>query len=251
MHTPVGADLRYQENTYMEGPMTTTTQEKSNTSTAQPVATSVPMRFEVTTLPVSDVDRAKAFYLGLGWHLEADLQLGEHARVVQITPTGSPASIHFGEGRTTATPGSLDNLYLIVDDVEAARADLISHGAEVSEIWHNEPGKGKVAGVDPEHNSYNSYATFSDPDGNTWLLQELTQRLPGRVRLLDAPKLAERLLETSLRHGAFEAVAPEHHWWDWYAAYMDAREHGATPDESSLLADAYMAEVKHVVIPTE
>jgi catechol 2,3-dioxygenase-like lactoylglutathione lyase family enzyme len=211
------------------------------------------MRFEVTTLPVADVDRAKAFYLSLGWQLEADINFDEHTRVVQITPTGSPASIQFGSGGTTMTPGAgaLQNLYLIVDDIEAARADLMRHGAEVSEIWHREPGNLKAPGVDPQHKSYNSFVTFSDPDGNSWLVQELTERLPGRVRLLDVPSLAERLLETSLRHGEFEAVAPPHNWWDWYAAYMDAREHGATPDESSALANTYMAEVKHIVVPAK
>jgi catechol 2,3-dioxygenase-like lactoylglutathione lyase family enzyme len=211
------------------------------------------MRFEVTVIPVADVDRAKAFYVGLGWHLDVDLNFDERTRVVQITPTGSPASIQFGTNWTTATPGTgaVKNLYLIVDDVVAARQDLTKHGAEVSEIWHREPGDLNAAGVDPKRQSYNSFATFSDPDGNTWLLQELTGRLPGRVRLLDAPKLAERLLETSLRHGEFEAVAPPHNWWDWYAAYMDAREHGASPDEASALANTYMAEVKGVDIPAK
>lgn len=229
------------------------TTQATSTPTPEPsVPTSVPMRFEVTTLPVADVDRAKAFYLALGWHLDIDFKLDENTRAVQITPPGSPASIQFGTGRTPMTPGvgSLQNLYLIVDDIMAAREDLIRHGADVSDIWHREPGNPNAPGVDPERKSYNSFATFSDPDGNTWLLQELTQRLPGRVRLLDAPHLAERLHETSLRHGAFEAVAPPHNWWDWYAAYMDAREHGATPDEASALANNYMAEVKHVVVPT-
>jgi catechol 2,3-dioxygenase-like lactoylglutathione lyase family enzyme len=233
--------------------MTTTTQVTNTTTTERGVPTSVPMRFEVTTLPVADVDRAKSFYLSLGWHLDIDFMPNENTRVVQITPTGSPASIQFDSGRSTMTPGvgSLQFLYLIVDDIVAARENLIGLGADVSEIWHNEPGKATVPGVDPEHKSYNSYATFSDPDGNTWLVQELTNRLPGRVRLLDAPNLAERLLETSLRHGQFEAVAPPHNWWDWYAAYIDAREHGATPDEASALANTYMAEVKNVVVPTE
>ena len=163
--------------------MTTTTQATDTNTTDQSGPTAVAMRFEVTNLPVADVDRAKAFYVGLGWTLDIDFMPDEDTRVVQITPTGSPASIQFDSGRSTMKPGvgSLQYLYLIVDDIEAARADLISHGADVSEVWHNEPGKGQVAGVDPEHNSYNSYATFSDPDGNTWLLQEVTQRLPGRV----------------------------------------------------------------------
>lgn len=211
----------------------------------------VSMRFEVTTLPVADVDRAKSFYLALGWHLDVDLNFDETTRVVQFTPIGSPASFQFGTGMTTMSPGigSLQNLYLIVDDVTAARDELISRGADVSEIWHRGPRGVKEPGVDPEHNSYNSFATFSDPDGNTWLLQELTTRLPGRVRLLDAPKLADRLLETSERHGAFEAVAPPHNWWDWYAAYMEAREQGANPYDAATIATTYMAEVKHIVVP--
>jgi catechol 2,3-dioxygenase-like lactoylglutathione lyase family enzyme len=231
--------------------MTTTTQDTGTRATEAAVPTSVQMRFEVTTLPVADVERAKAFYVGLGWHLEADIKFDENTRVVQITPTGSPASIQFGTGATTMTPGigALQNLYLTVDDIMAARKDLRSHGADVSEIWHREPGNLHSSGADPKRSSYNSFANFSDPDGNTWLVQELTARMPGRVRLLDVPSLAERLHETSLRHGEFEAVAPPHNWWDWYAAYMDAREHGANPDDASSLANDYMAEVKGVVVP--
>ena len=231
--------------------MTTTTHGES--TDRQPVPTSVPMRFEVTVVPVADVDRAKAFYVGLGWQLDADFNFDEETRVVQLTPTGSPASVQFGTNWTTATPGvgAVKNMYLIVDDIIAARDDLISHGAEVSEIWHREPGDLKASGVDPEHKSYNSFATFSDPDGNSWLLQELTTRLPGRVQLPDVADLAERLLETSLQHERFDKAAPPHHWWDWYAAHMAARANGATNEEASALADKYMADVKGVVIPTE
>jgi catechol 2,3-dioxygenase-like lactoylglutathione lyase family enzyme len=146
-----------------------------------PAATA--LRFEVTTLGVADVDRAKAFYERLGWRLDADFVLGEHLRIVQVTPPQSPASIQFGEGITSMAPGSLENLYLVVDDIEAARAELISRGAEVSEIWHGRGvgTDGHEAGRDPEGTSYGSFATFADPDGNRWLLQEITQRLPGRV----------------------------------------------------------------------
>jgi catechol 2,3-dioxygenase-like lactoylglutathione lyase family enzyme len=232
--------------------MTASSQVTTETATDSSVPTHVPMRFEVAVLPVSDVDRAKAFYVGLGWQLDADINFDAQTRVVQLTPTGSPASIQFGLNWTTATPGAgaVKNLYLIVDDIVAARDELISHGAEVSEIWHREPGDLRASGPDPERTSYNSFATFSDPDGNSWLLQELTARLPGRVHLLDAPKLAERLLETSLQHDRFDKAAPPHHWWDWYAAYMDAREHGASQAEANAQADTYMAHEKGIVIPS-
>jgi catechol 2,3-dioxygenase-like lactoylglutathione lyase family enzyme len=231
----------------------TTTQTTEATGTDVAVRPSIPMRFEVTVIPVTDVDRAKAFYVGLGWQLDADFNFDAETRVVQVTPTGSPASVQFGTNWTTAAPGvgAVKNMYLIVDDIAAAREDLINHGADVSEIWHREPGDLRAPGVDPEHKSYNSFATFSDPDGNSWLLQELTARLPGRVQLTDVADLADRLLETSLQHDRFEKAAPPHHWWDWYAAHMVARANGATNDEASALADKYMAEVKGVVIPTD
>jgi catechol 2,3-dioxygenase-like lactoylglutathione lyase family enzyme len=151
-------------------------------STTQPTTAPYPLRFEVTVLSVSDVDRAKAFYQGLGWRLDADFPINDDFRIVQLTPPGSQASIQFGAGVTTAPVGSGKNLYLVVDDVEAARADLISRGADVSEIWHGFGTNtfGREPGPDPERQSYRSFASFSDPDGNTWLLQEITQRLPGR-----------------------------------------------------------------------
>jgi catechol 2,3-dioxygenase-like lactoylglutathione lyase family enzyme len=211
----------------------------------------VETKLEVTVLPVADVDRAKAFYQGLGWRLDADFQIDEHHRVVQFTPPGSPASIQFGEGTTTMTPGSVRDLMLIVEDIVAARDELISHGADVSEVWHG-PGldnvERRVPGPDPERTSYRSWATFADPDGNTYLLQEITERLPGRVWPTDVGALADLLHETSEHHGAFEAVAPPHDWWDWYAAYMDARQRGSAPDAASAAAGRYMAEVKHVVV---
>ena len=218
----------------------------------QSTAGAVPLRFEVVVLPVTDVDRAKAFYEGLGWRLDADFPIDERFRVVQFTPPGSPASIQFGLGTTTAEPGSSQGLYLVVDDIEAARAELISHGAAVSEIWHGRGlgSEGHQPGVDPGRASYGSFATFSDPDGNSWLLQEIRNRLPGRVALTDVQGLADLLLETSLRHGSFEAVAPPHNWWDWYAAYFNARQSGDAPDEASAAANTYMADVKGVVVPS-
>jgi catechol 2,3-dioxygenase-like lactoylglutathione lyase family enzyme len=140
----------------------------------------VPMRFEVTTLPVADVDRAKAFYQRLGWRFDIDFKPTPDTRGVQFTPPGSPASIQFGEGTTTNTE-PLQRMYLVVDDIVAARDDLVGRGVDVSVIFHRELGKGVAAGVDPERGSYSSFATFEDPDGNQWLLQEITERLPGRV----------------------------------------------------------------------
>jgi catechol 2,3-dioxygenase-like lactoylglutathione lyase family enzyme len=207
-------------------------------------------KLEAVVLPVADVDRAKAFYEALGWRLDADFPIAPDYRVVQFTPPNSPASIHFGIGMTTAAPGSAQNLLLVVEDVEAARGELTSHGAEVSEVFHGagqNPDR-RVPGPDPEHGSYKSFATFADPDGNTWLLQEVTERLPGRVWPTDVGALADLLHETAGHHGSFEAVAPPHDWWDWYAAYMDARQRGSTPDAAATAAGRYMAEVKHVVV---
>ena len=159
-----------------------TTQVSHDPAAPSPDPPTIALRYEVTVLPVTDVDRAKAFYLGLGWRLDADFPIDEHYRVVQLTPPGSPASIQFGTGTTSMTPGSVDGLYLIVEDIEAARKELISHGAEVSEVWHGRGlgPDGHLPGPDPERGSYRSFASFTDPDGNQWLLQEITQRLPGR-----------------------------------------------------------------------
>jgi catechol 2,3-dioxygenase-like lactoylglutathione lyase family enzyme len=142
----------------------------------------IPLRLEVTMLPVTDVDRAKTFYEGLGWRLDADYTLDAHTRIVQFTPPQSPASIQFGTGVTSMT-NPLENLYLVVDDIESARAELTSRGADVSEIWHGRGlgNDGHESGTDPEHTSYGSFASFADPDGNRYLLQEIKQRLPGRV----------------------------------------------------------------------
>jgi catechol 2,3-dioxygenase-like lactoylglutathione lyase family enzyme len=225
------------------------TQLSKDTATEASGATTIPTRFEVTALPVADVDRAKAFYQGLGWRLDIDFKPSPETRGVQFTPPGSPASIQFGEGTTAMTPGSLDGLIAVVEDIDAARDDLISRGVDVSEVWHLEPGKGPMSGPDPQRRSYFSRASFSDPDGNGWQLQEVTERLPGRVQPVDVSAEAQLLSETAVQHGAFEAVAPPHDWWDWYAAYMDARRQGSTSEEASAAAGRYMAEVKQVVVP--
>ena len=158
-----------------------TEQQDTTTATQDARADAVAMTFEVTTLPVADVDRAKAFYQRLGWRLDIDFKPSPDTRGVQFTPPGSQASIQFGQGTTTMEPGSLQGLFLVVDDIVAARDDLIARGVEVGEIWHLEPGKGRVSGLDPQRRSYFSRASFADPDGNTWILQEITERLPGRV----------------------------------------------------------------------
>jgi catechol 2,3-dioxygenase-like lactoylglutathione lyase family enzyme len=148
-------------------------------STETPRPGTVEMRLEVVTVPVSDVDRAKSFYEGLGWRLDADFIFSDDIRGVQLTPTHSQCSISFGKGLTTAEPGSAQRLELVVSDIEAAREDLISRGVEVSELFHRD-GAQLLPGPDPERRSYLSYASFSDPDGNSWLLQEVTTRGPGR-----------------------------------------------------------------------
>jgi catechol 2,3-dioxygenase-like lactoylglutathione lyase family enzyme len=193
----------------------------------------VDLKLEVIVLPVSDVDRAKRFYSGLGWREDADFSNGDDWRVVQLTPPGSPCSIHIGKGITTAAPGSVQGTYLVVDDVEAARAELTGHGVAVSDTFHVDPVKGRGPGPDPERRSYFSYASFSDPDGNSWLLQEIGTRFPGRGLSRDVATLTELLQETEKRHGMYEPTAPKHHWSGWYAAYVVARERGKTPDEAA------------------
>jgi catechol 2,3-dioxygenase-like lactoylglutathione lyase family enzyme len=156
------------------------TQVSADSAQASGPATNA-LRFEVTMLPVTDVDRAKAFYERLGWRLDADFPLGDGVRIVQFTPPASPASIQFGSGVTGMT-APLDTLYLVVDDIEAARAELISRGADVSEIWHGRGvgSEGRLPGPDPDHASYGTFASFADPDGNRYLLQEIGERIPGR-----------------------------------------------------------------------
>jgi catechol 2,3-dioxygenase-like lactoylglutathione lyase family enzyme len=204
----------------------------------------VPMKFEVTPLPIADFDRAKAFYQRLGWRLDIDFQFTDKVRAVQFTPRGSAASIQFAP----AGGAPLQRLLLIVEDIDAARAELVDRGIDVSEIFHAAPGQPPEPGRDPEGRSYVSQAAFSDPDGNQWVLQEVTERIAGRVDATDPEARAQLLLETSELHGAFEAAAPPHDWWDWYAAYMDAREHGSASDDAVEAANRYMADVKHVVI---
>ena len=198
------------------------------------------LKLEVVVIPVSDVDRAKRFYEGLGWRLDADFASGDDWRLVQMTPPGSPCSVMFGKGFTPAAPGSVQGTFLVVDDLEAARAQLIGRGVEVSEVFHFDGmllraggTTGRVLGPDPEGRSYFSFASFSDPDGNGWLLQEVTTRLPGRGLSSDVVTLTELLRETEGRHGGYEPTAPKHHWSEWYAAYIVARERGRTPDDAA------------------
>lgn len=210
-------------------------------------ALGVDMNLEVVTLPVSDVDRAKAFYESLGWRFDIDLVVSDQIRTVQFTPPHSQCSIQFGTGGTQAEPGSAQMTFLVVDDIDAARDDLIARGVEVSAVMEARP-----PGFDSQGGrSYFARASFSDPDGNSWVLQEITTRLPGREwnGSLDIGSLADLLHETSLHHGEFEAVAPPHDWWDWYAAYASARQSGSTQQEAAVAAGRYMAEVKHVVVP--
>ena len=199
------------------------------------------LKLEVVVIPVSDVERAKAFYDGLGWRLDADFSFDNGFRVVQHTPPGSPCSVQFGTGMTTAAPGSAQNMYLVVGDAEAARADLLARGAEVSEVFHAAaPGTqfradpaGHVTGLAPDHATYGSYATFSDPDGNTWLLQEVTTRLPGRIdaaetAFANAADLAAAMRRAEAAHGEHEKRTgqADENWPDWYAAYMVAEQAG-------------------------
>jgi catechol 2,3-dioxygenase-like lactoylglutathione lyase family enzyme len=195
------------------------------------------MKLEVVVIPVSDVDRAKRFYLDLGWRLDADFAAGDW-RIVQMTPTGSACSFFFGTGLTRAVPGSAPGLLLVVNDVEAARAELINRGVEVSEVFHFERNAihftgrhGHLPGPDPERRTYLSFAEFRDPDGNGWLLQEITTRFPGRgLSSLDIETLVPLLREAEERHGKYEPSSPKHHWSQWYAAYLVARERGKTPE---------------------
>ena len=201
---------------------------------------------EVVIIPVSDVDRAKRFYGNLGWRLDADFAAGDVWRAVQLTPPGSQCAIIFGKGITTAVPGSVQGTFLIVEDIEAARAELIRNGAEVSEVFHFDGGlhvdgtKGRVPGKDPEGHSYRSWASFSDPDGNSWLLQEIKTRLPGRGLARNVATLTELLRETEEHHGEYEPTAPKHHWSGWYAAYIVARENGRTPEDAAKDAALHM-----------
>ncbi|MFF0268183.1 VOC family protein [Kribbella sp. NPDC004536] len=201
---------------------------------------STDLKFEAVVIPVADADRAKEFYTGLGWRLDADFAFDNGFRVVQFTPPGSPASVQFGTGITTAEPGTAQGLYLVVDDIEAARSELLAAGTKVTDVFHpSTPGAqfeaapdGRVAGPADGRSSYSSFATFGDPDGNTWLLQEVTKRLPGRVD--DATYTSVDDLEAALRraagaHGEHEARTgqADENWPAWYAAYMVAERTGS------------------------
>ena len=225
-----------------------------------PEKAQVDMKLEVVVLAVSDVDRAKAFYENLGWRLDIDFTVGDGFRGVQMTPHNSPASIIFGRGSTSAEPGAAPPLVLAVDDLDAARDEIIARGVEVSEVFHYAAGpfnnsveKPRVAGRDPEGRSYFSFASFEDPDGNGWLLQEITTRLPGRewesarAGAADAAALAELLRETAERHDRYEKTHPEHRWSDWYAPYLSARQGGRSPEEAAAAADRYIEESLQVL----
>ena len=204
-------------------------------------AEAIDTTLEVVVIPVSDVDRSKRFYSGLGWRLDADFNFDNGFRVVQLTPPGSACSIQFGTNITPSAPGSAQGLYLIVSDIEGARDQLASRGAKISEVFHagapgaqfrRNGGNGRISGPAPDHASYGSFATFSDPDGNSWLLQEIKARLPGRGLSLDALTLTGLLQEAEQRHGDYEKKGPKHHWSEWYSGYIVARERGRTPDEA-------------------
>ena len=199
-------------------------------------------KLEVVTIPVSDVDRAKAFYGSLGWRLDADRAVGDNFRIVQLTPPGSECSIQFGTGMTSAAPGSAEGLYLTVSDIGAARADLVARGVEASEVFHeaalgdrfhHDGDNGRVSGPAPHDASYGSFASFSDPDGNSWLVQEITTRLPGRVdaaatSFTSASDLADAMRRAEAAHGEHEKRigAADPNWPDWYARYMAAEQAG-------------------------
>jgi len=226
------------------------TQMSNEHATQVPSAGMVDTKLEAVVIPVSDVDRAKRFYGSLGWRLDADFAFDNGFRVVQFTPPGSGCSVQFGTNITSAAPGSAQGLYLIVSDIEAARDELVSRGAGISEVFHaGTPGaqfqrdgtSGRVRGPAPDHASYSSFATFNDPDGNGWLLQEIKTRLPGRgLSNLDVATLTELLQEAEKHHGEYEPTAPKHHWSGWYAAYIVARERGTTPEDAAKHAALHM-----------
>ena len=224
----------------------TTSEVRSETAIETLKARSVDMKLEIVVIPVSDVDRAKRFYGDLGWRLDADFADGDDFRVIQFTPPGSPTSVIFGKNVTAAVPGSAQGLYLIVSDIEVARDDLLRRGVEIGEVFHggdgvyagpDEPylfGRIRVAGPAPEHASYRSFASFSDPDGNGWLFQEITTRLPGRIdskatSFASTEDLANAMRRAAVAHGEHEKRAGGQHdanWPDWYAAYLVAEQAG-------------------------
>ena len=217
----------------------------NETANKAPKTGTIDMKLEIVVVPVSDVDRAKTFYASLGWRLDADFASDDDWRVIQFTPPGSPTSVIFGKNVTAAAPGSAQGLYLIVSDIEAARKELLGRGVKVSEVFHgagdvhtgaDQPylsGRRRVSGVDPERGSYRSFVSFSDPDGNGWLFQEITTRLPGRVEgdttFSSSADLAAALRRAAAAHGEHEKRNGGQHdanWPDWYAAYIVAEQAG-------------------------
>jgi catechol 2,3-dioxygenase-like lactoylglutathione lyase family enzyme len=219
-----------------------TTQEHSAEAGGAQESGNVDLKLEVVVIPVSDADRSKDFYARLGWRLDADFSFDNGFRVVQFTPPGSGSSVQFGTKITSAAPGSAQGLYLIVSDIGAARDQLAARGAEIGDVFHPgtpgaqfEPGAGndRLSGPAPDGQSYSSFATFSDPDGNTWLLQEITTRLPGRVdaavtSFTSVPDLAAALRRAAAAHGEHEKRIgqADENWPDWYAAHMVAEQAG-------------------------
>ena len=197
----------------------------------------VDMKFEVALIPVSDVDRTKEFYTRLGWRLDDDIVMGNDFRVVQFTPPGSGCSISFGKGVTTAAPGSFRG-GLIVSDIEAAHKQIVARGINASEVFHGSPFSpaGRISGPDPDRQSYRSYVSFEDPDGNAWIVQEVTRRLPGRIdpatmTFASASELASAMRRAAASHGNHENHNGQNdaNWPDWYAAYMAAEQAGIEP----------------------
>jgi len=219
---------------------------QANDAARETSVAKVDMKFEIVVIPVSDVDRAKEFYTRLGWRLDADYDNSNDFRVIQFTPPGSGCSVIFGKNVTPAAPGSAQGLYLIVADIEAARENLLRRGVKISDVFHgagdihagpDEPylfGRIRVNGPDPEHRSYRSFASFKDPDGNGWLFQEITTRLPGRIddtatNFASANDLASAFRRAEAAHGEHEKRigAADPNWPDWYAKYMAAEQSGA------------------------
>jgi catechol 2,3-dioxygenase-like lactoylglutathione lyase family enzyme len=219
---------------------------RANDPTRDAGVARVDMKFEIVVIPVSDVDRAKEFYGRLGWRLDADYDSGKDFRVIQFTPPGSGCSIIFGKSVTPAAPGSSQGLYLIVSDIQAARKALLDRGVEISTVFHDDAGvyagtdepylfgRHRASGSDPEHRSYRSFASFKDPDGNGWLFQEITTRLPGRIdpattAFASVNDLASAMRRASVAHGKHEERTGgqrDENWPAWYAAYMVAEQAG-------------------------
>jgi catechol 2,3-dioxygenase-like lactoylglutathione lyase family enzyme len=214
-----------------------TTATRSQDAKASARVGKIDLKLEVVTIPVSDVDRAKEFYEGLGWRLDADFSSATD-HVIQFTPPGSPGSIHFGTNLTTAAPGSAQGLLLIVSDIQAAREELKRRGVEASEVFHfagfnRVDPAGRLSGPSPDRASYGSFVSFSDPDGNGWLLQEIKTRLPGRIDATEtafasAADLASAFRRAEAAHGEHEKRTGQRdaEWPEWYAAYMVAEQHG-------------------------